>query len=87
MTPGWVCHWRGMFEGPHGLTLDALKKLFAHYERSLLIVTPVMHEDEMKRRAQEFNQLFGLRIETGQGTLDLLTDTWNSAKAAILNRG
>ena len=87
MTPGWACHWRKMLEGSNGATDDALKRMFARYERSLLIVTPVMHEDEMKRRAQEFNQLFGLRVETRQGTLDLLTDTWNSAKAAVLNRG
>jgi hypothetical protein len=84
MTPGWACHWRKIFEGSHGAADDALKRLFAHYERSLLIVTPVMREDEMKRRAEEFNQLLGLRVETRQGTLDLLTETWNSAKAEVL---
>ena len=84
MTPGWACHWRRMFEGSHGGAGDALKRMFAHYERTLLIVTPVMPEDEMKHRAEEFNRLLGLRVETGQGTLDLLIETWNSAKAEVL---
>lgn len=84
MTPGWACHWRKIFEGSHSAADVALKRMFAYYERALLIVTPVMREDEMKRRAEAFNQLLGLRVETGQGTLDLLTETWNSAKVAVL---
>lgn len=84
MTPGWACHWRRMLEGARGGADEAWKRVFARYERSLLIVTPVMQEDEMKRRAEEFSKLFGLRVETGEGTLDILTGTWNSAKAAVI---
>jgi hypothetical protein len=37
----------------------------------------------MKQNSNEFNTLFGLREEIRPGTLDILTDTWNSAKAFL----
>jgi hypothetical protein len=84
MIPGWTYHWRRMFEQEFGnLNLDMAKRLFQNYERSLLITTPVMSEDEMRQNAQEFNKLFSLREETRIGTLGILMETWNSTKTFL----
>jgi hypothetical protein len=45
-----------------------------------------MSEETMKQNSNEFNTLFGLREEIRQGTLDILYDSWNSAKT-FLNAG
>ncbi len=87
MIPGWTCHWRRMFEKEFGnLSVDMARRLFKDYERSLLISTPIMSEETMKQNSNEFNTLFGLREEIRQGTLDILYDSWNSAKT-FLNAG
>ena len=87
MIPGWTTHWKRMFEQEFGnLSLEMAKRLFKHYERSLLISTPNMSLEEMKQNSNEFNTLFGLREEIRQGTLDILYDSWNSAKT-FLNAG
>jgi hypothetical protein len=84
MIPGWTCHWRRMFDQEFGnLSVDMARRLFKNYERSLLISTPIMSEDTMKQNSNEFSALFGLREEIRPGTLDILTDTWNSAKAFL----
>jgi len=81
MIPGWTCHWRRMFEKEFGnLSVDMARRLFKDYERSLLISTPIMSQETMKQNSNEFNTLFGLREEIRQGSLDILTDSWNSAK-------
>jgi hypothetical protein len=84
MIPGWTCHWRQMFEKEFGdLNLDLAKRLFANYERSLIISTPILSEDEMRRNSDAFNEMFGLRTETRKGTLSILNKTYNSAKAFL----
>jgi hypothetical protein len=84
MIPGWTCHWRKMFEKEFGnLSVDMARRLFKDYERSLLISTPIMSEEIMKQNSNEFNTLFGLREEIRQGTLDILYDSWNSAKTFL----
>jgi hypothetical protein len=84
MIPGWTCHWRRMFEREFGsLSVDMARRLFKNYERSLLIPTPIMTEGTMHQNAIEFNTRFGLREEIRQGTLDILIDSWNSAKAFL----
>jgi len=84
MIPGWTCHWRRMFDKEFGnLSVDMARQLFENYERSLLISTPVMSQETMKENSNEFNTLFGLREEIRQGTLDILMDSWNSAKAFL----
>jgi hypothetical protein len=84
MIPGWSVHWKWMFEREFGrLSVDMAKRLFKHYERSLLISTPIMPEDEMSRNAKEFNKLFGFREEAREGTLSILNDTWSKAKALL----
>jgi hypothetical protein len=37
----------------------------------------------MKQNSIEFNTLFGLREEIRQGTIDILIDSWNLAKAFL----
>ena len=81
MTPGWTFHWKRIFDKEFGnISLDLAKSLFAHYERSLLLSTPLMSEEDMKRNSDEFNQLFDCRSEVLEGTLDILQDGWRSAK-------
>ena len=86
MIPGWTYHWRRMFEREFGsISVDMAKRLFKDYERSLLISTDIMSEDEMKRNSKEFNKLFGLREESRIGTLEILIKTWESAKTFLNN--
>ncbi len=81
MIPGWTTHWKRMFEQEFGnLSLEIAKRLFKHYERSLLISTPNMSLEEMKQNSKAFNELFGLRTEVCQGTLSILQKTWDTAK-------
>ena len=81
MIPGWTYHWKRMFEQEFGnLSPEMAKRLFKHYERSLLISTPIMSLEEMKQNSKDFNQLFGLRTEVCNGTLSILQETWNTAK-------
>ena len=82
MIPGWTCHWRRMFEREFGnLSVELARRLFQNYERSLLIPSPVMTENSMHQNAKEFNTRFGLREEIRPGTLDILLESWNSAKS------
>jgi hypothetical protein len=81
MTPGWTYHWKRMFEIEFGnLSPEMAKRLFRHYERSLLISTPIMPLEEMKKNSTAFNELFGLRTEVCKGTLSILNKTWDAAK-------
>jgi hypothetical protein len=84
MTPGWTCHWKRLFgRDPDEEEQKAAKRLFADYERTLLVVTPVMPEDEMKQSANEFSRLFGLYIQERRGTLGILDQAWQSAKTFL----
>ena len=84
MIPGWTCHWRRIFDKEFGnLSVDMARRLFENYERSLLISTPIMSEETMKQNSNEFNALFDLRQEIRPGTLDILIDTWKSAKELL----
>lgn len=84
ITPGWSCHLDGMIaqdagDGEH----RAFKRMFDGYVRSLLVVSPVMPLEEMRRRAESFNTLLGLRVESCQGSLDILAQAWHEAKNAL----
>jgi len=52
----------------------------SNYERFLLIPNPVLSAKEMRQNIAEFNHLFGFRTELLQGSLDILSKTWQSAK-------
>ena len=81
MIPGWTCHWQSIFDKNFGnLSVDMARRMFKDYERSLLIPTPIMSEETMKQNAAEFNALFELQEETCPGTLEILMDSWKSAK-------
>ena len=81
MIPGWTTHWKRMLEQEFGnLSLEMAKRLFKHYERTLLISTPIMSLEDMKQNSQDFNELFGLRTDVCQGTLSILQKTWDMAK-------
>ena len=84
MIPGWTKHWRRIFDQDFGnLGIDMAKRLFANYERSLLIETPIMSTNQMQKNVAEFNELFGFREEIKTGTLNILNDTWQAAKACL----
>ena len=84
MIPGWTTHWKRMFEQELGnLSPEMAKRLFKHYERSLLISTPIMSLEEMKQNSKAFNELFDLRTEVCKGTLSILQNTWDTAKQCL----
>ena len=84
MIPGWTYHWKRMFEQEFGnMSLEIAKRLFRNYERSLLISTPIMSLEEMRRNSEPFNERFGFRTEVREGTLGIRKKTWDSAKAFL----
>jgi hypothetical protein len=84
MTPGWTCHWKKLFGQDFGdVEREVAKRLFAYYERTLLVLTPVVPQDEMKQSANEFSRLFGLCVQEREGTLDILSQAWKAAKAFL----
>ena len=87
MIPGWTCHWKRMFDKEFGnLSVDMARRLFKNYERSLLISTPIMSQETMQQNSNGFNALFGLREEIRPGTLEILMDSWNTAKTYLYER-
>lgn len=84
MLPGWTHHWRGIFEGEYKkYPIEIVKRMFEHYERSLLVTNPVMPEQKMQENIEEFTKIFGFRVEVREGTLNILRKTWEEAKAAV----
>ena len=84
MIPGWTHHWRRIFDREFGnISIDMAKRLFEHYERSLIIPTPVMSKEEMMENVEEFNNLFEFRCEEREGTTRILDKTWKEAKEHI----
>lgn len=82
MIPGWTCHWKSIFNRDFcGGNPDMAKRIFSAYERSLMVLTPVISENEMRRNTEEFNRMFNLRVESREGTMSILYETWNAAKA------
>jgi hypothetical protein len=83
MIPGWTRHWKKLFRKEYGkFDVEFTKRIFgmANYERSLLIPNPALDVKEMRQNIAEFNHLFGFRTELLQGSLDILSNTWASAK-------
>lgn len=88
MIPGFINHLgRILHEDPKDTEHRGLKRMFNRYERSLLVVTPVMEEEEMRRNAAEFNSLLGLRCEACRGTLAILEQAWRTAKQHVRSGG
>jgi hypothetical protein len=84
ITPGWAHHWRRMFERETGgMSVDLARRLFEHYERTLLISNPVTSDQEMREGIREFVEMFDFRIEACVGTMDILERTWEEAKGSL----
>jgi hypothetical protein len=84
MIPGWTHHWKRMFEQEFGnLSPEMAKRLFEYYERSLLIKTPIMGLEEMRRNIEAFNEMYGFRTDVCEGTNKMLIKTWDSVKAYL----
>lgn len=85
MNPGFSRHWKNI------LSLDIpekllhkqekiMKRFMGSYKRCLLLPTPVLNEDELRRNTLEFSEKYNLEIETRPGTLALLETAWKIAK-------
>ncbi|MHB8202268.1 MAG: DUF1638 domain-containing protein [Desulfomonilaceae bacterium] len=85
MNSGFTRHWKDLIHknicGDKDLAMS--KRMMANYERSLILPTPVMGEDEMTANIQEFNDVYGLRSEVRHGSLEILQKNWNNAKAFV----
>jgi hypothetical protein len=83
MIPGWTRHWKKLFKTEYGkFDVEFIRRIFgmSNYERSLLIPNSALPVKEMRQNIAEFNHLFGFRTELLQGSLDILSNTWASAK-------
>ena len=45
-----------------------VKRIMGNYKRSLLLSTTVLGEDQLRKNTKEFNEKYGLKIETRPGT-------------------
>lgn len=88
MIPGFTNHLNKILQrDPQDTEYCGVKRMFKGYERALLIVTPVMSEEEMGKNSSDFNRLLELRSEVRRGTLEILHDTWLSAKKYMADSG
>ena len=92
MNAGFSRHWSKILSAdvPEKLLhkKDAiLDRLMADYKRSLLLPTPVLDEDGLRRNTREFSERHNLRTETRPGTLSLLEAAWSRAKQAAGHPG
>lgn len=86
MIPGWTRHWKELFNKEYGkFDVEFTKRIFgmAKYERSLLIPNQALPAQEMRQNIVEFNRLFGFRTDLLKGSLDILRNTWESAKIEL----
>ena len=84
VTPGWSSHWQRLFDlQTGGVSIEMAKRMFEHYERTLVISSPVMSEGEMRQGIGEFVDMFDFRIEACEGTMDILERTWQEAKVSV----
>ncbi len=88
MTAGWARHWKDIMLKTQRGELDPAmgKRMMANYERVLALSTPVMSEEQMAPMVKEFSDVYGLRIEAREGTLDILETTWRTAKSILIGK-
>jgi hypothetical protein len=90
MIPGWTRHWEELFKKEYGqFDVEFARRIFgmSNYERSLLIPNAALPVEQMRQNIAEFNRLFGFRTELLEGSLDMLNDTWTSAKTYLQGGG
>ena len=85
MNAGFSKHWEKIlsFDIPEKLIHKKEKiekRIMGNYKRSLLLSTTVLGEDELRKNTKEFNEKYGLKVETRPGTLALLESAWEAAK-------
>lgn len=83
MIPGWTRHWKKLFKKEYGgFDVEFMRRIFgmSRYERSLVIPNKALTVEQMRANIEEFNRLFGFRMELREGNLDILMRTWKSAK-------
>jgi hypothetical protein len=85
MNAGFSRHWEKIlaFDVPDKLLHKKdkiVKRIMGNYKRSLLLSTTVLGEDQLRKNTKEFNEKYGLKIETRPGTLTLLESAWEAAK-------
>ncbi len=84
MIPGWTRHWRRILAKEYGDFDERMaRRVFGAYRRSLLIPTPVLSEERMRENTEEFNKMFGFRVEVRPGVLGILRESWERAKRTI----
>jgi hypothetical protein len=88
MTPGFVRHWKDLLHKSRGgmYDLEMSKRMLKDYQRSLLMPTGVMPVEKMQEQIQEFNELYGLRTEFREGTLELLHNTFEKVKRFVVEQ-
>lgn len=88
MNAGFSRHWKGLLHKASIAKFDEAmsRRIMAGYERSLLLITPVLSEDEMAANIEEFNRLYGLRTEVRKGTLEILEKTLDSGKRFVMKK-
>jgi Protein of unknown function (DUF1638) len=89
INSGFARHWKDIMHkglGTGKFDLAISKRLMANYERSLLMPTPVLSEQDLASGIEEFNEIYGLRTEVRAGTLDMLQKTWITTKKLVLAR-
>lgn len=88
MTSGFVRHWKDLLHKSLGGMYDVemSKRMLKDYKRSLLMPTGVMSLEAMEEQIQEFNELYGLRTEIREGTLELLHRTFERVKSFVIEQ-
>lgn len=92
MNSGFSRHWENILamDIPEKLLPKKekiLKKIMGSYQRSLVLPTPVMGEDELRKNAKKFSEMYRLRVDSYPGTLNLLEQAWLKAKCAARQGG
>ena len=86
MNAGFSRHWQDLLNKAHGVSFDEpiSKRIMAAYERSLLLTSPVLSQEEMAANIEQFNCAYGLRTEVRAGTLEILEKTWARGKRYVI---
>lgn len=88
MNAGFARHWDEI------LSLDVpeklmpkkdklLRRIMGSYQRTLLLPTPVMGEEDLRENTRKFSEKYGLRTEVRSGSLSLLEQAWDGVKKAV----
>lgn len=88
MNAGFSNHWKDLLWNANKTKYDASmsRRIMDGYERSLLLVTPVLSQDEMAANIAEFNRTYGLRTEVRKGTLEILQRTLVRGKQFVMEK-